>query len=139
MLYNLAVLQPEQVHHGVARFTGDANPVAVQDDKVSIREDALDLHVGLGEVGSDPAGKFGDTLPAVLDQGIMLRVGLATLLCNSARGVKFVQQLLVECDHSLLVLFRHAFVSWLDFTCPGTARVESAKQYPLPSSNPRAF
>jgi hypothetical protein len=47
----------------------------VQDDVISVREDAFDLAMRIRMIGHDPGDEFADALHTVLDERIVLAIG----------------------------------------------------------------
>jgi len=108
VLDHLAAFQPEDINDGfAARIVRQAVSMAVEDDVIAVREDALDLAVRVRMIGQDPGEKLAKPLHAVLDERIVLAIGLACVDPERVLNVAFKERFLVEGDGVCLIRFRH--------------------------------
>src|SRR5277367_3513615 len=108
VLDHLALFPPEDIDDGfAARTVRQAAPVAVEDDVITVREDALDLAMRVRMIGQNPGDELAYALHAVLDEGIMLAIPAAGIDSERVLNVAFKERLLVEGDGIGFVRFRH--------------------------------
>ena len=105
MLDDLALFEPHDVDHSFALFSWRADPFTVQDDKISVRKNSLDMQSSFWKVCANPIDEFGQPFPAVLDQRVVLPVTLAAIKGDGGRGIKVIDRLLEVSDCGILVLF----------------------------------
>ena len=108
MFDHLAVFQPVDVDDGLAgRIVRQTVPVAVEDDVVAVREDALDLAVRLRTIGEERGNELAEALHAVLNERIVLDIAATGIELERLFNVGFEYSFLVEGDGVGLIRFRH--------------------------------
>jgi hypothetical protein len=106
VLDHLAAFQPEDINDGfAARIVRQAVSMAVEDDVIAVREDALDLAVRVRMIGQDPGEELAKPFHA--DERIVLAIRLACVDPERVLIVAFKERFLVEGDGVCLIRFRH--------------------------------
>jgi hypothetical protein len=72
--------------------------LAVEDDVVAVREDALDLAVRVRMIGEDPGDELAQALHTVLNERIVLAIAAAGIEPERVLNVAFKDRFLVEGD-----------------------------------------
>lgn len=105
MLDWLTVLQPEDVHHGLAAGARFSHHVDVQNDIIAFREYTNDLAVRLRISQLERRNELSKAIRAICNTGVVLRV------CPPHHGdggfcILVVQRFVIESDDGRLVLLK---------------------------------
>ena len=104
MLDHLAVFRPVNVNDGFAtRTVRQAVPMAVEDDVIPVREDALDLAMRVRMIGHEPSDELAEPFYAVLDERIMLAIDGSRI--NAERVLNAFKDRLLVWKATALALF----------------------------------
>src|ERR1700733_12615407 len=108
VLDHLAVFRPVNVNDGfAARTVRQAVPMAVENDVIPVREDALDLAMRVRTIGLHPGDELAEPFHAVLDERIVLAVRRSAIDAECVLNVAFKDRLRVEGHCVGLVRFEH--------------------------------